>query len=307
MASSTSLVLRDVCSRYPLRLPSPAMFRIVFEICEERASELVAITRFDPTGLWGAAKVSWEDEIAFARALCPLFTVPDFWLHALAAMQVICRCQSFLSTPEVSAEEWGLPPSHRLWHLMALVCKTQQSHPRRAAVPWLLCLYEWAAVDDAAGELPFHKMMLAPAVAVVRCKEVPPAASDLTTIIQLTTTLLKRHEGFSDRPSSVVLGTTLPLPSDDPRCAYGVYIHIVLNYPHLKDVVSSTVRTHLGNAGMWELELARTRVLGLLAAQQMLVDDPFIFTRVPETFPFNDTPHSIVHKQNVEAEKEIKP
>lgn len=286
----------------PLRLPSPGMFRIVYEVCEERAGELVAITRFEPSGVWGASKFNKEDKLLFTRALVPLFTVPEFWLHALAAMQVICRCQAFLLSPEEAPpDQWALPPLHRLWHLMAVVCENHRIGPQRAAIPWLLCLYEWAALAPSAEKIAFNKMMLGPATVVIRSDAVPPTISDITTIIQLTTMLLVRHKDFSTRPSSVVLGDTLPLPNDDPRTAYGVYIHILLRFPQHRDTILHTVSANLGEVGIWELELARTRVIGLLTASDMLEKDPKLFANIPESFAFNDAPQSIVAEREKEA------
>ena len=300
--TSSSLVLRDACARDPLRLPSPGMFRIVYEVCEERAGELVAITRFEPSGVWGASKFNKEDKLLFTRALVPLFTVPEFWLHALAAMQVICRCQAFLLSPEEAPpDQWALPPLHRLWHLMAVVCENHRIGPQRAAIPWLLCLYEWAALAPSAEKIAFNKMMLGPATVVIRSDAVPPTISDITTIIQLTTMLLVRHKDFSTRPSSVVLGDTLPLPNDDPRTAYGVYIHILLRFPQHRDTILHTVSANLGEVGIWELELARTRVIGLLTASDMLEKDPKLFANIPESFAFNDAPQSIVAEREKEA------
>ena len=113
--------------------------------------------------------------------------------------------------------------------------------------------------------------------------------------------LLVRHKDFSTRPSSVVLGDTLPLPNDDPRTAYGVYIHILLRFPQHRDTILHTVSANLGEVGIWELELARTRVIGLLTASDMLEKDPKLFANIPESFAFNDAPQSIVAEREKEA------
>lgn len=239
--------------------PSPVMYQLVEDVALLRQTDIELLC---------------SDELSsFVKGASPIFTIRGCWLYTMATLHTLCRSPPFVlgHRDNPARDDCMLDSQHRYFLLLTQALTAQTTCPRPSALPWLLSLYEWVASSPSAAHMGFDKLMLAPASFVLRSEVCPPLPQHVRSVILTTTRIIERFvKGrYLVIPSSSYIGSPNMLPQQDPRHAYGIYVHALLKFPEFSGLVEREVVDNFGDVGVFELECARARVMVLLGAASL--------------------------------------
>ena len=166
------------------------------------------------------------------------------------ALHIAIRLKSHWGLREAVAT-FDIPPGEvyeRLWLMWTQVMRVHLSHPEQGDVWWLLSFYDWAACSFQG---PFHRLMLAPALFLLRVRSCHISDVVAERLIECTTRLLKKYSYI------------------DPVPLFGVLVHVLYRLPHLRSPVLRAIVSYPN--GLAVFDQAKTTVDGLLLAHHMRI------------------------------------